>query len=42
MKYLASVSYDGSKYYGFQKLNSYKTVQESEKNEFIKLTSIAS
>lgn len=28
MRYLASVSYDGSKYYGFQKLNNYKTVQE--------------
>ena len=28
MKYLASVSYDGSKFYGFQKLNNYKTVQE--------------
>lgn len=27
MKYLASVSYDGSKFYGFQRLNNKKTVQ---------------
>lgn len=28
MRYLASVSYDGSKFYGFQKLNNHKTVQQ--------------
>ena len=28
MKYFASVSYDGSKFYGFQKLNDYDTVQK--------------
>ena len=28
MKYFASVSYDGAKFYGFQKLNGHKTVQE--------------
>lgn len=28
MRYLAKISYDGSKFYGFQKLNNYKTVQE--------------
>lgn len=28
MKYLAKISYDGSKFYGFQKLNNHKTVQE--------------
>lgn len=27
MRYLASISYDGSKYYGFQRLNDEKTVQ---------------
>lgn len=27
MRYLASISYDGSKFYGFQKLNNYYTVQ---------------
>lgn len=28
MKYLAKISYDGSKFYGFQKLNNHKTVQD--------------
>ncbi len=28
MRYLAKISYDGSKFYGFQKLNNHKTVQE--------------
>lgn len=28
MRYLAKVSYDGSKFYGFQKLNNYPSVQE--------------
>lgn len=27
MRYFASISYDGSKFYGFQRLNDYKTVQ---------------
>lgn len=27
MRYLASVTYDGSKYYGFQKLEKHKTIQ---------------
>lgn len=33
MRYMASVSYDGSSFYGFQKLNNHKTVQgELEKS----------
>ncbi len=28
MRYLAKISYDGSKFYGFQRLNNHKTVQE--------------
>lgn len=28
MKYLIKISYDGSKYYGFQRLNNHKSIQE--------------
>ena len=28
MKYLISIAYDGSKFYGFQRLKNYDTVQK--------------
>ena len=33
MKYFASVSYDGSKFYGFQRLEDYDTVQKELEDE---------
>ena len=37
MRYLAKISYDGSKFYGFQKLNNYKTVQEELEKALTKI-----
>ena len=37
MKYLAKISYDGSKFYGFQKLNNHKTVQEELEKALTKI-----
>lgn len=37
MRYLASVSYDGSKFYGFQKLNNHKTVQNELEKALTKI-----
>ena len=37
MRYLAKISYDGSKYYGFQKLNNHKTVQEELETALTKI-----
>ena len=37
MKYLAKVTYDGSKFYGFQKLNEHKTVQEELEKTLTKI-----
>lgn len=37
MRYLAKISYDGSKYYGFQKLNKHKTVQEELEKALTKI-----
>ena len=37
MRYLARVSYDGSKYYGFQKLKSERTVQEELEKALTKI-----
>jgi len=37
MRYLITVSYDGSKYYGFQKLNKNKSVQEELEKALTKI-----
>lgn len=37
MRYLASISYDGSKYYGFQRLKKYTTVQSDLENALSKI-----
>ncbi len=37
MRYLAKISYDGSKFYGFQKLNNHKTVQEELEKALTKI-----
>ena len=37
MRYLAKISYDGSKFYGFQKLNNYQTVQEELEKALTKI-----
>ncbi len=37
MRYLASISYDGSKFYGFQKLNNHRTVQNELENILTKI-----
>lgn len=37
MRYLASVSYDGSKFYGFQKLNNYHTIQDELEKALTKI-----
>lgn len=37
MRYLASISYDGSKFYGFQKLSKYKTVQSELEKTLTKI-----
>lgn len=37
MRYLASVSYDGSKFYGFQKLTNHKTVQSELEKALTKI-----
>ena len=33
MRYLISVTYDGSKLYGFQRLNKHKTVHANEQED---------
>ena len=38
MRYLITVSYDGSKYYGFQKLNGEKSIQGELEKTFVKVT----
>jgi tRNA pseudouridine38-40 synthase len=37
MRYIASVGYDGSKYYGFQKLNGHKTIQNELEKTLTKI-----
>jgi len=37
MRFLAIISYDGSKYYGFQKLNNQKTIQGELENALTKI-----
>ena len=37
MRYLASVSYDGSKFYGFQKLKNHRSVQEELEKALTKI-----
>lgn len=37
MKFLITVSYDGSEYYGFQRLNNYKTVQKELEDALSKI-----
>ena len=37
MRYLASISYDGSKFYGFQKLKNHKTVQSELEKALTKI-----
>lgn len=37
MRYLAKISYDGSKFYGFQRLNNHKTVQEELEKALTKI-----
>ena len=37
MRYLAKISYDGSKFYGFQKLKNYKTVQDEVEKTLTKI-----
>jgi tRNA pseudouridine38-40 synthase len=37
MRYLAKISYDGSKFYGFQKLNDHKSVQEEVEKALTKI-----
>ena len=37
MRYLASISYDGSKFYGFQRLNGHKTIQHELETALTKI-----
>ena len=37
MRYLAKISYDGSKYFGFQKLNNHKTIQSELEKALTKI-----